>query len=292
MNEKTIVACWGDSITEGMHMRNKSYPSKLQEMIGDNFEVYNGGDGGEKSIAIAARQGSIKVFTNKKITFQKDETTKLIATEKEDIFVAKNLCPIRFTSLLGNQISVNSVKIGDNEYNIRFEDFVWSPRTFKLFLDRLDNTDTELEIPSDSEVIFNGTDLSTKGGIDIYLMGANGGYNNDFEYIAQLKAMIKHHGNDKYIIVKPYWSWGNIEELDETFGEHILDFKKIAIEKDALAFEGLTKTEQDIKDIEANELPTSLRYQNQTGDVHLNEYGYDFLAHCVYDKGKELGYFK
>ena len=290
MNEKTIVACWGDSITEGMHMRNKSYPSKLQEMIGDNFEVYNGGDGGEKSIAIAARQGSIKVFTNKKITFQKDETTKLIATEKEDIFVAKNLCPIRFTSLLGNQISVNSVKIGDNEYNIRFEDFVWSPRTFKLFLDRLDNTDTELEIPSDSEVIFNGTDLSTKGGIDIYLMGANGGYNNDFEYIAQLKAMIKHHGNDKFIIIKPYWN--TVEELDETFGEHILDFKKIAIEKDALAFEGLTKTEQDIKDIEANELPTSLRYQNQTGDVHLNEYGYDFLAHCVYDKGKKLGYFK
>ena len=53
-----------------------------------------------------------------------------------------------------------------------------------------------------------------------------------------------------------------------------------------------TKINQDIKDIEANELPTSFRYLNQTGDVHLNEYGYDFLAHCVYNKGKELGYFK
>ena len=290
MSKKTIVACWGDSITEGMHMHDKSYPTRLQEMLGDNFKVYNGGDGGEKSIAIAARQGSIKVITNKKITFQKGETTKLICTEKEDVFVAKSLCPIRLTALLGNQINVNPVKIDGNEYNIRFEDFVWSPRTFKLFLDRCDNLDTELEIPSDSEVIFNGTDLSTKGGIDIYLMGANGGYNNDFEYIAQLKAMIKHHSNDKFIIIKPYWN--TVEELDETFGDHVVDFKKIAIEKDALGFEGLTPTEQDIKDLEANELPTSLRYLNQIGDVHLNEHGYDFLAYCVYNKGKELGYFK
>ena len=292
MNEKTLVTCWGDSITEGMAMRHKSYPSKLQEMLGDDFKVYNGGDGGEKTITIAARQGSIPVITNKKITFQKGETARFISTEKEDIFVAKSLCPIRLTALLGNQIDVNPVKIAGNEYNIRFEDFVWSPRSFKMFLDRLDNADTELEIPSDSEVIFNGADLSTKGGIDVYLMGANGGYNNDFEYIAQLKSMIKHHGNDKFIIVKPYWTWGLIEGLDETFGDHVLDFKKIAIENDGLSFEGLTKTEQDIKDLEANELPTSFRYLNQTGDVHLNEYGYDFLAHCVYNKGKELGYFK
>ena len=65
-DSRTIVACWGDSITEGMGMTDKSYPIRLQEMLGDtNFVVYNGGDGGETSNTIAARQGGLKVYTSK-----------------------------------------------------------------------------------------------------------------------------------------------------------------------------------------------------------------------------------
>ena len=39
-DSRTIVACWGDSITEGMGVTDKSYPIRLQEMLGNtNFVV-------------------------------------------------------------------------------------------------------------------------------------------------------------------------------------------------------------------------------------------------------------
>ena len=101
--------------------------------------------------------------------------------------------------------------------------------------------------------------------------------------------MIAHHGNDKYIIVKPYW--GNVMGLEANFGNHIVDFKSSAIQN-GLAFEGLTPTEEDTRAYSRDEVPASLHYENNAGDVHLNQYGYHFLAHCIYEKGKELGYFK
>jgi hypothetical protein len=153
---------------------------------------------------------------------------------------------------------------------------------------RYSETSSTLTIPKGSEVIFNSTSVSTKGGIDIYLMGANGGYEgNASKYIEQIKAMIKHHGSDKYIIVKPYWT--SIGTLDAEFGDHVLDFQALAV-AEGLAFEGLTPTAEDKTALSKNSIPPSLRYQNEAGNVHLNEYGYHFLAHCIHEKGKTLGY--
>ena len=103
------IACWGDSITEGMSMHSKSYPSVLQKLVGDSYVVYNGGDGGEKTVAIAARQGGIKVYTAKKITFDRGSDKKAISTETSDIFVTENGTPVVLTSLLGNGISVRVI---------------------------------------------------------------------------------------------------------------------------------------------------------------------------------------
>lgn len=281
------IACWGDSITEGMSMHSKSYPSVLQKLVGDSYVVYNGGDGGEKTVAIAARQGGIKVYTAKKITFDRGSDKKAISTETSDIFVTENGTPVVLTSLLGNGISVSPVKIGGVEYQLKFDYFNWSPRTFKLYLYRSTDTDKSFSIPEGTEVIFGGSDISTKGGVDIYMMGANGGYANDAEYISQVKAMIKHHGNDKYLIIKPYWD--NISGLEAEFGDHVVDFPKLAAEN-GLAFEGLTPTDADTKACTQGKIPPSLRYQNEADNVHLNEYGYHFLANCIYEKGKTLGY--
>ena len=136
-DDKIVVACWGDSITEGMGMHASSYPSKLQALIGDKYKVYNGGDGGEKTITIAARQGAYKVYTANKITFYKNQDTILIGTESRDALVTKDNQSIVLTSLLGNGISVNSVRINGEEFMLDFNDsFVWSPRSFKLYLQR------------------------------------------------------------------------------------------------------------------------------------------------------------
>ena len=120
-------------------------------------------------------------------------------------------------------------------------------------------------------------------------MGANGGYKDNAEYISQLKAMIAYHGNGKYIVIKPYW--GYYTGLEEAFGNHLLDFKKLS-QENGIAYEKLTPTEADNKAVSRNEVPASLHYENDPSNVHLNEYGYHFLAYCVYEKGKALGYFK
>ncbi len=289
VDNRTIIACWGDSITEGMSMHSKSYPTRLQEMVGDNYKVYNGGDGGEKTRDIAARQGGLKVYTTKKITFDRNMDKKLISTEAQNIFVTKDGTPIVLTSLLGNGISVSPVKINGVEYELKFDYFNWSPRSFKLYLYRYDDTDKAFTIPQGAEVIFGGSDLSTKGGIDIYMMGANGGYSSDAEYIEQVKAMIQHHGNGKYLIIKPYWD--NINGLEAEFGDHVVDFPALAV-AEGLAHEGLTPTEADKAAIAKNKIPPALRYQNEADNVHLNEYGYHFLANCIYERGKTLGYWQ
>lgn len=287
IDNRIIVTCWGDSITQGMHYESQSYPVRLQEMLGENYKVYNGGDSGETTATIAARQGGLKVYTTRKITFDRGKDNKLVSTEKQDIFVTETGIPVTLTNALGNGISVNNVKINGEEYQLKFESFNWEPRTFKLYLYRNGDTSTTVSIPQGSEVIFSGSDLSTKGGVDIYMMGANGGYkSSDAEYIAQLKAMIKHHGNDKYLIIKPYW--GNIKGLEE-FGDHLIDFSILAA-AEGLTYEGLTPTEEDIKACNANKIPASLRYNNEPNNSHLNAYGYHFLAHCIHEKGKTLGY--
>lgn len=285
---RTIVACWGDSITEGMGMHSLSYPTRLQEMLGDEFKVLNGGDGGENSLAIAARQGGIKIYTSRNIYFSRGEESIFISSENQGIFVTSDNRPVTFTSLLGNGILVNDVTIGDQAYTLRFDSFTWSPRQFKLSLNRKGDLSKVVDIKKGSEVILNSANISTKGGIDIYMMGANGGYTNDSDYISQLKSMVEHHGNDKYIIVKPYWS--NVAGLESAFGNHILDFKSLALQN-GLEFEGLTPTENDKEAYSKNEIPASLHNENNASDVHLNQYGYHFLAHCIYEKGKELGYF-
>ncbi|MBR5224017.1 MAG: hypothetical protein IKV81_07635 [Clostridia bacterium] len=283
-----IVACWGDSVTEGMGMHSKSYPTKLQALLGDKYKVFNGGDGGEKTVTIAARQGAYKVYTTSKITFYKNEDSIIIGTESRDAFVTKDGKSVVLTSLLGNGISVNTVKINGEEFTLDFQgSFVWSPRSFKLYLQRMGDSAAPLVIPAGSEVVFANTDLSTKGGVDIYMMGANGGYKDNAEYKEQLKAMIKHHGNDKYLIVQPYWTAVDLSE----FGDHVVYFEKLAVEK-GLAFEGITPTEADKSACSAGKLPPSFRYENSATDVHLSQYGYDFLAHCIYEQGKTLGYFK
>lgn len=288
-DNRIIVACWGDSITEGMDMHSDSYPSKLREMLGTNYNVLNAGDGGETSRTIAARQGGLKVYTSLPIIFGQNSKSTFISNEHQGIFVTKDNNPVTLTALLGNAISVNKVKIGGKEYTLEFDKFVWSPRSFELYLTRTENISQRLEIPKGTEVVFGGTDVSKKGGIDIYMIGANGGYSNVADYISQLKAMIAHHGNDKYIVIKPYWT--DMSGLEEAFGNHLIDFKKLS-QQNGIAFEGLTPTEEDNKAAVRNQVPASLHYQNDASNVHLNKYGYHFLAHCIYEKGKALGYFK
>ncbi len=67
------------------------------------------------------------------------------------------------------------------------------------------------------------------------------------------------------------------------FGNNIIPIRKYMIEY-GLDDAGLTPTEQDLIDINAGVVPTSLRADS----VHFNSYGHKIIAEQVFKKLKEL----
>lgn len=289
MDYRNTVVCWGDSITEGMGMRDRSYPTILGELLGDDYKVINAGDGGEDTITIMARQGALKLFTENDIVFGKSEESVAIGNQDNNGFITADNEKIKLTALLGNELPVNDITICGEKFTLDLKGFSWTPITYTAVLKRK-NADKVLKIPKNSQVFLNNTDIAQKGGIDIYLMGANGGFDKSAEkLVCQFKKMIAHHGNDRFIIIVPFWSPDYDELLTEEFGEHLVYFRKEACEN-GLDYEGLTPTEEDKERIILGRTPPSLCYKNKP-DVHLNEHGYHLLGNLVYAKGKELGCF-
>ena len=87
MYYRNTVVCWGDSITEGMGMRDRSYPTILGELLGDDYKVINAGDGGEDTITIMSRHGALKLFTENDIVFGKGEESVAIGNQDNNGFI-------------------------------------------------------------------------------------------------------------------------------------------------------------------------------------------------------------
>ncbi len=138
-------------------------------------------------------------------------------------------------------------------------------------------------------------------------MGDNGGWINLGQLIRQYRKLISKAGTDRYIIIsstddpndfEQIWGYTTEpvglentwyeEEFEKEFGEHLFNGRKYLIEH-GLEINGLRKTETDY--MRAKNGYISLQLRNPWIDnTHLNEAGYTALAHGVYEKGKELGY--
>jgi len=287
-----LISCFGDSITEGMGMAaGKSYPSQLNAMLGDKFKVYNGGASGENSFSIAARQGAYDLYTLNDITFGAKSTRATIGNFSNNGIVSADGRPLRVTRILGTPMSINPLNIMGENFMVSLDNFKWNtattPITYSFTLFRGGSTDNELVIPKGTKVELASAEIATKSYCDIYYIGANGGYDGDTEIlIDQYKAMIKHHGNRRYLIITPHWTDKFDEVFEKEFGGHAVNLRKAAIEY-GLEYEGLTPTADDTSLIKAGNVPASLCYQNNY-NIHLNEYGYHFLAHLLYERGSEL----
>ncbi len=270
-------------------MHSSSYPTVLQRLVGDGYNVLNGGDGGEKTLAIMARQGALKIYLKDNLRFYPQESRIYIGNQNDTVFVSESGKRIDFTSLLGNGIPINNIKIGNDLYSLSFENFVWEPRSYSMYLSRT-VTGTDITLPAGSEAVMSSTAVSKRDGVDVYLMGANGGFSTTEEFISQINSMINYHGNGKYIVIIPYWESSYDNAFASAFGSHAINFRLEAMQN-GLSYEGITPTAADQNAIASYLVPASLHYNNDANNVHLNEYGYDFLAHLVYEKGKALGYY-
>lgn len=264
---KTVL-CWGDSITEGMAMpRGKDYPGRLQALLGTGWKVLNSGDGGEDAVTIPARQGAFPLAMSAPVVFPAGvKTVKLGDAADNGIRTAQG-DRISLTAALGRQIPVNPVRIGGRDYTLSFEGFRWNTPTnritYTLNLSRADAGEAET-IPAGTPAAFASAACAPEAACEIYLMGANGGWNNDVDHLVSLyRAMIARRSEAApYLVIEPYWLPAKQKEaFRAAFGERLVPF-----------------------------CPTVEQCYRKRRDVHLNEEGYDLLAKAVFARGRALGY--
>lgn len=317
-DQKEIV-CWGDSLTtphNGKSLKGKvkrllkgaSYPEHLQEMLGDEYKVINGGVGGENTLTIMARQGAYPMKLAHAITiFNSDETKYKTFIGNSDLtaFVStyngKRVTPL----LQGgwdeySPAQVNPCYIDGKSYHLISEAKFWKEEgiykhEYNYYIKpnaKQDKTDT---LKAGNVITTYAMQNLREKHANIFFIGQNGGFDDTADLIRQLKAMISHSRSDRYIVISfhnpniPINSISRMKEMEDslqqTFGNHFINLRNYMVTR-GLADGGLMATKEDLDSIAKGKVPPQL----MTDGTHFTSTGYKEIAKLVLEKMKELGY--
>lgn len=279
---KNQIVCFGDSLTQGAGGNGISYPSVLKGLVGDNYSVINQGSGGENTIAILSRQGSVATYVNNIIIPANKTAVKLCQPNE---YLESNLGINSLLSIAGDMTGINPCYINGVIGNLlKVDDGNGIYYTFQRY-----NDGEETVIDRPTRIFFNATDKYNNSILCLFI-GQNGGYNTEEELVEQIRNAIRHNNSNKYIILG-LTTGSNAERaslektMQNAFGLHYLNTRKY-LYMYGLSDANIEPTAQDENDIKNGVVPNSLR----SDSVHLNDKGYTVLGNLVYKKGVELGY--
>ncbi len=296
------IACWGDSLTYGQgstsagtgNPNDTSYPAVLSKLSGAT--VYNMGVGGETAETIAARQGAVDILIKKAVTIPRSGSVE-IEIEGSD---GGNIVPRDVTKGGWNPCSINGVK---GRLDVTVDTTKW-PRTLSSAKFTRAEEGEEKAVSAGDKLITSAAD--TIGDINIIFTGTNYGWSSSdavgkaiFTDDAEINSLIRiiksqaqrSNNPDKYVVIG-LTAWGEDDlsyldrKMEDAFGEHFLNLRKIISDNQTLLNHNITPTEADIEDISNGNIPSSLI----TDGTHFNNIGYSIVAEVVYDKLIELGY--
>ena len=292
INGKVIVSCWGDSLTLGVGVGSsysKAFPYVLYGLL-DGRKVINCGVGGENTINIASRQGSlpniVKPFTIPADTNKVEIELTNIYGDSAGILLqgGSALDPITGKYVMTAQI--NPCSINGVEGTLTYENG-------KYYFSRSENG--ESVIVSRPTPLITYAMKSMRDNINIIWIGTNGGFTTSTELIECIEAMIDYISpiNKKYIVIGIHHLVSTVTETFEMleknmamhFGRHYINQRKYMIEY-GLSDAGITPTVEDTTAISQGKIPPSLLYDG----VHYNDKGYNIIANLVAERGKELAY--
>ena len=271
------IVCWGDSLTYSQYSTDVKYPSRLATLTGKT--VKNFGMPGASSMDISGLQGGMPIYLAP-FTLPADSTewvdvTFMDVNGNSNMYFGFLHYPLLDTAgafMYVDGIRVGFTYAGNNQYRLKRYESADSATVF--------NRPVKLNIKT------NYFDY-----INIFWVGTNDAPTTAVKAqrtIDIIKNMIDHFGGKRYLVlgmtVKSYADATN-DLMGQTFGNHYVDVKDYLI-KYGLADSNLTPTEQDTSDISNSVVPTSLRHDS----VHFNDYGYTAVGNCVYQHGKDLGY--
>lgn len=284
------VNCFGDSLTFSYGGDGITYPGTLMKLLGDRYEVNNLGIGGESTITIAGRQGSIPMHVE---AFTIPAEVKAVEIHFMNIH-GETPKPLRQGEAGVNPCYLNGIK-----GNLSITQSTTTSDDVKWYFTREEEGEEEVSIGEAEELITQAS-LFRRTGILILWTGTNDGLENPVDsavdrLIEKQKIMIDYLKDTKkqYIVlglthlknINPSGIDDINRKLEQVYGSHFLNIKVCLLEEGLLE-SGLQETDQDKQDIRSGNIPESLRVD----DVHFNAQGYAFIGQQVYRKGTELGY--
>ena len=318
--EKKGVVCWGDSLThphcakniKGSVKRfikyNLAYPEYLQEMLGDEYEIINGGVGGERTLEIMARQGAYPMkLAHDVVVFKSDEA-------KFKTFIGNNDVPAFVSSYNGKRISpllqggwdedspaqINPCVINDKNFHISSEAKFWKEEgkyksEYNYFMDADDEWAATDTLKEGSVVNTYAMKNLRNKYANVFFIGQNGGFDDVADLIRQLKAMIEYSKSKRYIVISFHKPNGVIktisrmremeDSLNQCFGKNYINLREYMVTH-GLTDAGLEPTQEDKDSIAKGQVPPQL----MTDGTHFTTNGYEEIAKLVYKKMGELGY--
>lgn len=274
----TIIDCWGDSLTQGAGATNYPYPTKLQELIGEQFVVNNYGQGSEIAEVIAFRQGGMGAIV---LPF----TAGTNASDYNKVTIRSiNGASLETMSYSGKYYGNNIVYLNGTDK------WMFRRRDGHLNLVCADGSLLGKEYSRPAIVFAEGEGI---GHVAIICIGQNGwaAQTSRPEALADIiQKMVEHNGSERYIIVgRPTGNKNerNVEEiiLASRFSNHFVNAREY-ISAYGLSDNGLSPTQEDTESMSSGAIPPQLRIDN----VHMNDYGYIAMANCIFNRGVSLGY--
>lgn len=274
--EISRIVCWGDSLTFGQGGEGVTFPSVLAELM-PGVQVINYGIQGETAKQIAIRAGALPM-TVSAFTIPEDNTPVQVYLWQngEDPIMMR----------LGD-VGINPCSIAGIQGVLSYD-----PDEIKYYFTRTEPGEA-VDVADGTRVITLGDEDKLPSDVIILFAGTNRApdKNTVQELVDLERQMLEYIGSERYVVIGltskelvPDVAEIN-QALHQAFGEHFLDIRSYLLE-DGLEDAGLEVTDQDQKDIERGEIPSSLRVDV----VHGNSAFYRLIGEQVYEKLKELGY--
>jgi lysophospholipase L1-like esterase len=283
------IVCWGDSMTAGAGASSSAfrYPERLGVLTG--LTSRNAGVGGETSTTITSRSGAIPFF----ISIHSSVSAKEIP--------ASGAVQIEFGDYLGNANNpllqgtggasgfagvLNGIQgtIGNSGGNFFFTRSV-----------------SGSVVPMNRAPYPYRTDYSEarREDVQIIWIGQNG--NGSAAILRQVQEIINHSRAlyKKFIVIPKPTSDDSIDDtFKELYGRNVVTVRQYMCEpiyaadgttivsSYGLSDAGITPTSNDLLNVQAGTVPSSLR----SDSVHFNDAGYEIVAQLVYKRLIELKY--
>lgn len=300
------IVCWGDSLTAGAGSNGHPYPLVLDKLIQDNITkeynkinsqistksqrltnipVVNMGVGGENTVTICGRNGSIPLIVSEDIIIPAECKATQIYIKSS---IGTGASPLRQGTAGMDYVIIDGVK---GKIEIIQENYTSEEYSYVFTREK----------SGDSKTIKAGTPIITSGSenylnyIPIIFIGTNGGYVNYQDLITQQRGIINHQkGNPKgrFIIVGLHYgkSMEEFEEMEAVmsaeYGDQFINLREYLCTQ-AMNDAGLQPTLKDTEAMANGLAPYSLL----SDKVHFNEAGYKVLGELIYKRMEQLGYF-